>query len=123
MIFELRDLTFVAVFQPRLTPHWIDERRIAVPNLQPDKVRAITKLGCKLCPPLLCSLAVSPPIYSPPPDPLWPPTPPGPKGKYPDGEAKHEVQFVLSESGAPNDAITCAPLHASGRLVVGRLQL
>jgi hypothetical protein len=29
MIFQLHDRTFVAVFQPRRTPIWIDERVIA----------------------------------------------------------------------------------------------
>jgi hypothetical protein len=84
MVFELHDLSFLAVFQPRLHPLWIDHRVIAIPGMQPDKCRAITKLG-----------------YT-----LWPSTPPGPKGKYEDGEALQEVRFTLSDSGAANDAVT-----------------
>ena len=84
MVFELHDLSFLAVFQPRLHPLWIDHRVIAIPGMQPDKCRAITKLG-----------------YT-----LWPPAPPGPKGKYEDGEALQEVRFTLSASGAANDAVT-----------------
>ncbi len=89
MIFQLHDRTFVAVFQPRRTPMWIDERVIAAGGqgtvMQMDLVRAITKQGY----------------------PIWPAVRPDSKGLYTDaGTVPHEVRFRLSESGAPNDEIT-----------------
>lgn len=89
MVFQLHDRTFVAVFQPRRTPMWLDKRVIAAGGqgtvMQMDRVRAITKQGF----------------------PIWPAAPPGPKGLYADGgTVPHEVRFRLSESGAPNDEVT-----------------
>ena len=88
MIFQLHDRSFIGVFQPRLTPMWIDDRVIAVGRtgtmMCKDCVRAITKQGY----------------------PIWPSTPPGAKALYEDGKAPFEVRFRLSASGAPNDAIT-----------------
>lgn len=89
LVFQLHDRTFVAVFQPRRTPMWIDDRVIAVGGqrtvMQMDLVRAITKQGY----------------------PIWPAAPPGSKGLYADaGTVPQEVRFRLSESGGPNDEIT-----------------
>ena len=89
MVFQLHDRTFVAVFQSRRTPMWIDERVIAVGGhgtvMQMDLVRAITKQGY----------------------PIWPSVPPGSKGLYQhSGTVPQEVRFRLSESGAANDEIT-----------------
>ena len=89
MVFQLYDRTFVAVFQPRRTPMWLDKRVIAVGGpgtvMLMDRVRAITKQGF----------------------PIWPAAPPGPKGLYEGvGTVPHEVRFRLSESGAPNDEVT-----------------